>query len=217
MPLPIAVICILAGSRMPSARTPAVLARSHTVLVAGHAARRLRSTGLYRLPEVFLIPSWLPDGRESMAGWVGRALLGENQLAAFRNAQQVFLPVMLYDDFPCSLHEVHRGDPPALRTGHSAGVGLVSGCWCLCHSCLHLGWTPSAFCGVVCNVVKMKMIIVIMMQQSEHKEASSICQLFSVGGNSRHENGSGQDRQPLRLQDQDTPQVGSWSSNSVCW
>jgi hypothetical protein len=45
-------------------------------------------------------------------GWLGeRALLGENELAGFRNAQQVFLSLMEYDDFPSALHEVHRGNP----------------------------------------------------------------------------------------------------------
>ena len=45
-------------------------------------------------------------------GWLGeRALLGENELAGFRNAQQVFFPLMEYDDFPSALHEVNRANP----------------------------------------------------------------------------------------------------------
>jgi hypothetical protein len=45
-------------------------------------------------------------------GWLGeRALLGENELAGFRNTQQVFLPLMEYDDFSSPLHEVKRGNP----------------------------------------------------------------------------------------------------------
>ena len=44
--------------------------------------------------------------------WLGeRSLLGKNKLAGFRNAQQVFLPLMKYDDFPSALHEVNRGNP----------------------------------------------------------------------------------------------------------
>jgi hypothetical protein len=47
-------------------------------------------------------------------GWLGeRILLGENELAGFRNAQQVFLPLMEYDDFSSTLHEVKRGNPLA--------------------------------------------------------------------------------------------------------
>ena len=45
-------------------------------------------------------------------GWLGEwILLGENELAGFRNAQQVFLPLMEDDDFSCTLHEVKRGNP----------------------------------------------------------------------------------------------------------
>jgi len=45
-------------------------------------------------------------------GWLGEwILLGENELAGFRNAQQVFLPLMEYDDFSSTLHEVKRGNP----------------------------------------------------------------------------------------------------------
>jgi hypothetical protein len=47
-------------------------------------------------------------------GWLGeRILFGENELAGFRNAQQVFLPLMKYDDFSSTLHEVKRGNPLA--------------------------------------------------------------------------------------------------------
>jgi hypothetical protein len=67
---------------------------------------------------VLSIPGWLPDGRK-VNGWLGeRALLGENKLAALRNAQQVFLPLMEYDDFSGPLHEISRGDALALRTRH---------------------------------------------------------------------------------------------------
>ena len=45
-----------------------------------------------------------------MAGWV-RGLLGENELAGLGNAQQVFLPLMEYDNFSSPLHEVKRGNP----------------------------------------------------------------------------------------------------------
>lgn len=45
-------------------------------------------------------------------GWLGeRVLLGENELAGFGNAQQVFLSLMEYDDLPSTLHEVHCGNP----------------------------------------------------------------------------------------------------------
>ena len=45
-------------------------------------------------------------------GWLGeRALLGENELAGFRNAQQVFLSLMEDDNFPSALHEINRGNP----------------------------------------------------------------------------------------------------------
>jgi hypothetical protein len=45
-------------------------------------------------------------------GWLGEwILLGENELAGFRNAQQVYLSLMEYDDFSSTLHEVQRGNP----------------------------------------------------------------------------------------------------------
>jgi hypothetical protein len=46
--------------------------------------------------------------------WLGEwILLGENELAGFRNAQQVFLPLMEYDDFSITLHKIKRGNPLA--------------------------------------------------------------------------------------------------------
>jgi hypothetical protein len=47
-------------------------------------------------------------------GWLGEwLLLGENELAGFCNAQQVFLPLMEYDDFSITLHKIKRGNPLA--------------------------------------------------------------------------------------------------------
>ena len=66
---------------------------------------------------VLSIPSWLPDGRK-VNGWLGElVLLGENELASFRDTQQIFLPLE-YDDFPGALHQVSRSDPLPLRTRH---------------------------------------------------------------------------------------------------
>ena len=62
------------------------------------------------------VPSWLADGRK-VNGWLGeKALLGKNELAGFRNAQQVFLSLMEDNDFPRPLHEVSRRDALPLRT-----------------------------------------------------------------------------------------------------
>ena len=71
-------------------------------------------------------------------GWLGeRILLGENELAGFCNAQQVFLPLMEDDDCPGTLHEVSHGDPVPWRIRHwSCGWGR-SGFWGLCHAALH--------------------------------------------------------------------------------
>jgi hypothetical protein len=45
-------------------------------------------------------------------GWLGEGvLLSKNELAGFRNAQQIFLPLMENDDVPSALHEVKRGNP----------------------------------------------------------------------------------------------------------
>ena len=67
---------------------------------------------------MFLVPSWLPDGRK-VHGWLGeRVLLGENELPGLRDPQQIFLPLMEYDDCPGALHEVSRSDPLPLRTRH---------------------------------------------------------------------------------------------------
>jgi hypothetical protein len=55
------------------------------------------------------LAGYVTGGDQWLAGQ--RALLGENELAGFRNAQQVFLPLMEYDDFPSALHEVKCGNP----------------------------------------------------------------------------------------------------------
>jgi hypothetical protein len=94
-----------------------------------------------------------------MAGWV-RGLLGENELAGFRNAQQVFLPLMEYDNFPSTLHEVKRGNPPPWRIGHRQGRRLVSGVWGLCHALLHLPRDGGSFL----SYVEMIMITVFTMR-----------------------------------------------------
>ena len=85
---------------------------------AGYLSRRMAEF-LSLLPTCVLsIPSWLPDGRK-VNGWLGeRVLLGENELAGLRDPQQIFLPLMEYDDFPGALHEVSRSDPLPLRTRH---------------------------------------------------------------------------------------------------
>jgi hypothetical protein len=104
----------------------------------GYASRRLAQTLALSSTCLLHIPSWLPDGRK-VNGWLGeRSLLGENKLAALRNAQQVFLSLMEYGDFPGPLHEVSRGDPLALRTRYRCCGRLVTGSWCLCHIALHL-------------------------------------------------------------------------------
>ena len=89
-----------------------------TVTRAGYPSRRMAEL-LSLLPTCVLsIPGWLPDGRK-VNGWLGElVLLGENELASFRDTQQIFLPLMEYDDFPGALHEVSRSDPFPLRTRH---------------------------------------------------------------------------------------------------
>jgi hypothetical protein len=88
------------------------------LLLAGYLSRRMAEC-LSLLPTCVLsIPSWLPDGRR-VNGWLGeRVLLGENELAGLRDTQQIFLPMMEYDDFPGALHEVGRSDPFPLWTRH---------------------------------------------------------------------------------------------------
>ena len=69
-------------------------------------------------------------------GWLGEwLLLGENELAGFRNAQQVFLPVMEYDDFSSTLHKCIRsrvvirfrdGDDPDKAGSSRLGSGMCA-------------------------------------------------------------------------------------------
>lgn len=84
------------------------LANHHHGLIGLTLLARTRS---YRLPDMCLsLAGYMMGG--GIHGWLGeRALLGENELAGFRNAQQVFLSLMEYDDFSSALHEINRGNP----------------------------------------------------------------------------------------------------------
>src|SRR5262249_51523779 len=93
-------------------------------------------------------------------GWLGEwVLLGENELAGFCNAQQVFLPLMEYDDFPSTLHEVRGGNPLPWRIRHRQGRRLASGFWGLCHNSLHLPRDEGSL--QLCYIVIMITIFII--------------------------------------------------------
>jgi hypothetical protein len=60
-------------------------------------------------------PGWLPV-QVDVGGWLdGVLLLGQNELSGFRDAQEVFLPVVQQDDLALSLHQVDGPNPPPLR------------------------------------------------------------------------------------------------------
>ena len=108
------------GSALPSALDRRCAPPLPRTAVLKHLARLLDLLGQGLLPYCTTgrfsrsLAGYLTGGK-SMAGWVRGPSLGENQLATLRNAQQVFLPLMEYDDFSSPLHEVSRGDPLALR------------------------------------------------------------------------------------------------------
>jgi hypothetical protein len=107
---------------------------------------------------VLSIPSWLPDGRK-VHGWLGEpALLGENELAGFRDTQQIFLTLVEYDDFPGALHEVSRRNPFPLRVRSRGCRWRGPGFWGLCHTSLYF---PRAYADVLVPIlVKMRTVFI---------------------------------------------------------
>jgi hypothetical protein len=58
---------------------------------------------------------WLPV-KVDVGSWLSGVLLfGQDELAGFRDAQNVLLPFMQQDDLAFSLHQVDGPNPPALR------------------------------------------------------------------------------------------------------
>ena len=108
-------------------------------------------------------------------GWLGeRILFGENELASFRNAQQVFLPLMEYDDFPSTLHEVKRGNPLPRQIRYRQGRWLVSGFGGLCHASLHLLRDEGSL--QLRSIVIMITVFIIM--KVKHRRTVIVCKPF---------------------------------------
>ena len=73
-----------------------------------------------------------------MAGWVREPYLVRMSLPVFVMRNKYSSPLMEYDDFPSSLHEVKCGNPLPWRICPRQGRRLASGFWGLCHASLHL-------------------------------------------------------------------------------